>query len=168
MYHSVIGRQSLRVRLLMGLIGLSLLLLSACGAQVSAKGGGDDDEENESAKGGSTRNGQIVFRRYLDPDQSKGAIFTMNPDGSHVSQIIPLPTAGATRPLRGPLMGRRSPSIACVSPRNARRGAGSWSSTPTRAIRTRSHTACPMGDGPRSIRNHHQVVIAWETPNPPS
>src|SRR5215203_1266948 len=89
MYHSVIGRQSLRVRLLMGLIGLSLLLLSACGAQVSAKGGGDDDEENESAKGGSTRNGQIVFRRYLDPDQSKGAIFTMNPDGSHLSQITP-------------------------------------------------------------------------------
>src|SRR5215216_7329967 len=87
MYHSVIGRQSLRVRLLMGLIGLSLLLLSACGAQVSAKGGGDDDEENESAKGGSTRNGQIVFRRYLDPDQTKGAIFTMNPDGSHLSQI---------------------------------------------------------------------------------
>ena len=52
-------------------------------------GGPDDDEENdnESASGGSTRNGQIVFRRYFDPDQTKGAIFTMNPDGSHIRQI---------------------------------------------------------------------------------
>src|SRR5829696_5840271 len=52
-------------------------------------GGGDDDEDNdnESANGGPTRNGQIVFRRYFDPDQTKGALFTTNPDGSHVSQI---------------------------------------------------------------------------------
>src|SRR5215218_10845941 len=85
MYHSVIGRQSLRVRLLMGLIGLSLLLLSACGAQVSAKGG--DDEDNESESAGATRNGQIVFRRYFDPDQTKAALFVMNPYGSHIRQI---------------------------------------------------------------------------------
>src|SRR5215203_3630095 len=52
-------------------------------------GGADDDEDNdnESANGGSTRNGQIVFRRWLDPDQTKGALFTMNPDGSHIRQI---------------------------------------------------------------------------------
>src|ERR687890_2688906 len=52
-------------------------------------GGQDDNEDsdNESASGGSTRNGQIVFRRYFDPDQTKGAIFTMNPDGSHIRQI---------------------------------------------------------------------------------
>src|SRR5215204_1119703 len=52
-------------------------------------GGADDDEDNdnESANGGPTRNGQIVFRRYFDPDQTKGALFTTNPDGSHVSQI---------------------------------------------------------------------------------
>src|SRR5918993_674906 len=87
MYSSGIDKPSLRVRLLMSLLGLSLLLLTACGGQVSAKGGGDDDEENESATGGPTRNGQIVFRRYLDPDQTKGAIFKMNPDGSHVRQI---------------------------------------------------------------------------------
>src|SRR5918998_6371568 len=52
--------------------------------------GGQDDEEdndNESARGGASRNGQIVFRRYFDPDQTKGALFTMNPDGSHISQI---------------------------------------------------------------------------------
>jgi Tol biopolymer transport system component len=52
-------------------------------------GGEDDDEDNdnESANGGATRNGQIVFRRYFDPDQTKGALFTMNPDGSHIRQI---------------------------------------------------------------------------------
>src|SRR5918994_3854041 len=52
-------------------------------------GGGDDDEDNdnESANGDATRNGQIVFRRWFDPDQTKGALFTMNPDGSHVRQI---------------------------------------------------------------------------------
>src|SRR5919112_1117974 len=50
-------------------------------------GGADDDNDNESANGGATRNGQIVFRRYFDPDQTKGALFTMNPDGSHIRQI---------------------------------------------------------------------------------
>ena len=52
-------------------------------------GGQDDNEDsdNESASGDSTRNGQIAFRRYFDPDQTKGAIFTMNPDGSHIRQI---------------------------------------------------------------------------------
>ena len=52
-------------------------------------GGADDNEDNdnESASGGSTRNGQIVFRRYFDPDHTKGALFAMNPDGSHIRQI---------------------------------------------------------------------------------
>src|SRR5215210_7944096 len=52
-------------------------------------GGRDDDEDNdnESANGGATRNGQIVFRRWFDPDQTKGALFTMNPNGSHIRQI---------------------------------------------------------------------------------
>src|SRR5215213_7389887 len=64
------------------------LLMVAMALPVFA-GGGDDDEENdnESASGGGARNGQIVFRRYFNPDQTKGAIFTMNPDGSHVRQI---------------------------------------------------------------------------------
>jgi hypothetical protein len=62
------------------LLGLSLLLLSACGS--------GSQENNKSESGGTaSTNGQIVFRRYLDPDQTKAAIFTMNPDGSHVSQI---------------------------------------------------------------------------------
>jgi len=67
------------------LLGLSLLLLAACGGQDSAKGGG---QENNSATGGSAAtNGQIFFRRWFDPDETKDALFTMNPDGGHVSQI---------------------------------------------------------------------------------
>jgi Tol biopolymer transport system component len=52
-------------------------------------GGRDDDEDNdnESASDGPTRNGQIVFRRWFDPDQTKGALFVMNPNGSHIRQI---------------------------------------------------------------------------------
>jgi len=49
--------------------------------------GGDDNEDNQSASSGSTRNGQIVFRRYFDPDQTKGALFTMTPDGLAVTKI---------------------------------------------------------------------------------
>ena len=64
------------------------LMMVAMAVPVFA-GGADDEEDNdnESASGGSTRNGQIVFRRWFDPDQTKGALFTMNPDGSHVRQI---------------------------------------------------------------------------------
>src|SRR5215210_6658748 len=52
-------------------------------------GGQDDDEDNdnESANGGASRNGQIVFRRYFNAEQTKGALFVMNPYGSHVRQI---------------------------------------------------------------------------------
>src|SRR4028118_948943 len=64
------------------------LMMVAMALPVFAAGGDDDeDNDNESANGGATRNGQIVFRRYFDPDQTKGAIFTMNPDGSHIRQI---------------------------------------------------------------------------------
>ena len=90
MYRSETRQPDLRVGLVMGLLlGLSLLLLSACGGQGSAKGGAGDgeDNDNESASGGATRDGQIVFRRWLDPDQTEGALFAMNPDGSHIRQI---------------------------------------------------------------------------------
>ncbi len=39
------------------------------------------------------KNGDIVFRRYLDPGRRTGAIFTIRPDGSRVRQV--------TRPRRG-------------------------------------------------------------------
>jgi Tol biopolymer transport system component len=69
------------------LLGLSLLLLSACGGQNSVKGGGGGEHNKSESGGTAATNGQIAFRRYFDPDQTESAIFTMNPDGSHVSQI---------------------------------------------------------------------------------
>src|SRR5918998_5899497 len=83
------------------------LLMVAMAVPVFA-GGDDEDKDNESASGGSTRNGQIVFRRWFDPDQTKGALFTMNPDGSHVRQITHPPRAGGTTYRRGLLMERGS------------------------------------------------------------
>jgi Tol biopolymer transport system component len=94
MYRSPTGELELRVGLLMALLGPTLILLTACGGQSSAKGGGG--QENNSTTGGSAAaNGQIVFRRWFDPDQTKDAIFTMNPDGSHVSQITHPPKGWA-------------------------------------------------------------------------
>ena len=45
------------------------LMMVAMAVPVFA-GGQDDDEENdnESANGDASRNGQIAFRRYFDPD----------------------------------------------------------------------------------------------------
>jgi len=64
------------------------LMMVAMAFPVFAAGGGDDeDRDNESASGDANRNGQIVFRRYFDPDHTKGALFVMNPDGSHIRQI---------------------------------------------------------------------------------
>jgi len=94
-------RQALGLGLLAALV---VLALSACG------GGG---EEQKSANGGSApTDGQIAFRRYFDPEQTKGALFTMNPDGSHVRQITHPPTAGKTTTQYGLLMGRASSLIA--------------------------------------------------------
>src|SRR5215203_3798000 len=108
MDHSLIGKPSLRVVLVMGLLmGLcSLLLLAACGGGNSAKGGADqehnkstsgdtastnlqtDQEHKKSTSGGTaSTDGLIVFRRYLDLEGTKSAIFTMYPNGSHFRQI---------------------------------------------------------------------------------
>ena len=79
----VMGNRRLRALLVTGvLLALLAVTLSACG------GGAGGQENKKSATGeGAVTNGQIAFRRYFDPDQTQGAIFTMNPDGSHVSQI---------------------------------------------------------------------------------
>src|SRR5215217_4989794 len=89
MYHSLIGKPSLRVVLVMGLlIGLSsLVLLAACGGEESAKGSADQ-EHNKSTSGGTTStDGLVAFRRYLDLDLTQSAIFTMYPNGTHIRQI---------------------------------------------------------------------------------
>jgi TolB protein len=63
------------------LAALVALAMSACGERRG-------QENKKSASGGSAAtNGQIVFRRYFNADQTKGALFTMNPDGSHLRQI---------------------------------------------------------------------------------
>jgi hypothetical protein len=72
MYHSLIGKPSLRVGLVMGLLmGLcSLLLLAACGGEESAKGGAGQEHkrkeigslrvENASGDSATANSGQIV------------------------------------------------------------------------------------------------------------
>src|SRR5215204_7301216 len=89
MYHSVLGKPSLGVVLVMGLlIGLcSLLLLAACGGGNSAKGGAEQEHNKSMSGGTASTDGLIVFRRYLDLDLTKSAIFTMYPNGSHIRQI---------------------------------------------------------------------------------
>jgi signal transduction histidine kinase len=105
MYHSLIGKPSLRVVLVMGLlIGLCLLSLAACGGEESAKGGAGQEHNKRTsagtaptdgqmgATGGSAAtNGQIAFGRHYEYGQPHSAIFAMNLDGSHVSQITHLP-----------------------------------------------------------------------------
>src|SRR5829696_7686010 len=83
----------MRRMLLVFTAAMVLALMMLAMALPAFAGGGGDDEDNDrgSASGDRTRNGQIVFRRYLDPDRTKGAIFTMNPDGTHLSQIPPPP-----------------------------------------------------------------------------
>jgi Tol biopolymer transport system component len=91
MYHSLIGKPSLRVVLVMGLLmGLcSLLLLAACEGENSAKGGagGEHNKSTRSFAGPASTDGLIVFRRYLDLEGTKSAIFTMDPNGTHIRQI---------------------------------------------------------------------------------
>jgi Tol biopolymer transport system component len=81
-------RVVLTVAMVVALVTLCALSLSAYGE--GGRGAGDDeDKDNQSASGGATRNGQIAFRRNLDVDveQENDVLFTMNPDGTHVSQI---------------------------------------------------------------------------------
>jgi len=71
------------------LIGLcSLLLLAACGGEESAKAGAGQEHNKKSTSGGSaSTDGLIAFRRYLDLELTKSAIFTMYPNGTHIRQI---------------------------------------------------------------------------------
>ena len=71
-------RQALGLGLLAALV---VLALSAC------SGGGAQENKKSDSGGTVATNGQIAFRRYFNAEQTKGALFTMNPDGSHIRQI---------------------------------------------------------------------------------
>jgi Tol biopolymer transport system component len=64
------------------LVALTALALNACGA-----GGQEASKKSATGDGPAATNGQIAFRRYFNAEQTKGALFTMNPDGSHLRQI---------------------------------------------------------------------------------
>jgi len=83
MYRPTLWRQALGLGLLMTLV---VFALSACEEERGGGGGQETTQKSESGGSGAT-DGQIVFRRYFDPDQTEGALFTMNPDGSHIRQI---------------------------------------------------------------------------------
>lgn len=57
---------------------LTIALLAAVAAAVAAT------SSQATAPG---KNGQIAFRRYMDPDKERGAIFTINPDGTGERQV---------------------------------------------------------------------------------
>ena len=71
-------------------------------------------------------NGLIGFRRFLDQEQTRAALFVINPDGTHETQIRSPATTSSTHSGTGRPMGRSSPSCAR---RRAVRSAGRTSCT---------------------------------------
>ena len=68
------------------------LMAAAMALPAFADGANNVERPSTSASArSSNNNGQIVFRRYFDADQTKGAVFVMNPDGSDVRQITHAP-----------------------------------------------------------------------------
>ena len=68
-------------------VASTAVLTVAMALPVSAGGGSEGRDSREVTSAARAHHGQIVFRRYFDADQSKGALFVTNPDGSHVRQI---------------------------------------------------------------------------------
>jgi Tol biopolymer transport system component len=57
------------------------------GGENSAKGGAGQEHNKSTSAGTASTDGLIVFRRYLDLELTRSAIFTMYPNGSHIHQI---------------------------------------------------------------------------------
>ena len=77
-----------KLRTVLGSVLLAVALtIVAMATPVVADRGDDDDHQNREAGVGSPTNGQIVFRRYFNDEQTKGALFVMNPDGSEVRRV---------------------------------------------------------------------------------
>jgi len=82
MYRSEIRQPGLRVRLVMGLLlGLSLLLLSACGGS-----GAQNDNSDSSAPRAPNLHGKIAFIREGEYN-GKVAVFTAAANGTHVRRL---------------------------------------------------------------------------------
>ena len=77
-----------KLRTVLGSVLLAAaLMIVAMAAPVVADRGNDDDRQNQEASVRAPTNGQIVFRRYFNDEQTKGALFVMNPDGSEVRRV---------------------------------------------------------------------------------
>jgi Tol biopolymer transport system component len=68
---------------------LSIMALTtvAMALPVSAGGGSQVDQTASASGRSASGNGRIVFRRYFNAAQTRGALFVMDPDGSHVRQV---------------------------------------------------------------------------------
>jgi hypothetical protein len=62
----------------------ALVSLVAAGLTATAVGAA---VEAQATAPGSRPNGRLVFRRYLDPGKTTGALFTANPDGTRVRRV---------------------------------------------------------------------------------
>jgi Tol biopolymer transport system component len=60
-------------------------------AQPAAGGGSPGAPHGAHPVRTSTADGQIVFRRYFDADQTRGALFVMDPDGTDLRQVTQPP-----------------------------------------------------------------------------
>ncbi|HET9996929.1 MAG TPA: hypothetical protein VFQ17_05410 [Nocardioides sp.] len=78
--------RKLRTALGSGLAVVPLMIV-AMATPVVADRGNDDVQRKPTASAGAPTNGQIVFRRYFNDEQTKGALFVMNPDGSEVRRV---------------------------------------------------------------------------------
>jgi Tol biopolymer transport system component len=68
------------------------LTMAATAPPVSARGADQAGRQGAGASGRVAGSGQIVFRRYFDADQTQGALFVVDPDGSHLRQVTHPPT----------------------------------------------------------------------------
>lgn len=76
-----------RVTALGSVFIVAALTWAAMALPVFAGIGNHSEGQTSSASRTASRSGQIVFRRYFDADQTEGALFVMNPDGSEVRRI---------------------------------------------------------------------------------